>query len=55
LRATGGRRAFLLASLPDKIRGYGPVKAPTVAQAKLREAELLEALRRPSGTRQRAA
>ena len=38
--------AVALASLPEQIRGYGPIKMAAVERAKLREAELLEALRR---------
>jgi indolepyruvate ferredoxin oxidoreductase len=45
--------AVALASVPDSIRGFGPVKAASVEKAKLREKELMEALLRPA--RQRAA
>ena len=39
--------AIALAGLPGKIRGYGPVKARSVAEAKRREAELRESWPRP--------
>ncbi len=39
--------AVALASLPDQIRGYGPVKAEAVAAAKEKEAELLGRFRAP--------
>jgi indolepyruvate ferredoxin oxidoreductase len=55
LRPDVHETAVALASLPEQIRGYGPVKAAAVERAKLREAELLEALRRAPGERQRAA
>jgi indolepyruvate ferredoxin oxidoreductase len=45
--------AIALASLPEQIRGFGPVKAASVEKAKARETELLAALRSPA--RQRAA
>jgi indolepyruvate ferredoxin oxidoreductase len=38
--------AVALAALPDHIRGFGPVKAAAIAQAREREAALLEAFRR---------
>ena len=47
--------AVALASLPEQIRGYGPVKTAAIERAKLREAELLQTLRREPGERQRAA
>ena len=47
--------AVALASLPEQIRGFGPVKAAAIERARLREAELLETLRRTPGERQRAA
>jgi indolepyruvate ferredoxin oxidoreductase len=37
--------AVELASIPDRTRGFGPVKARFLAQAKRRERELLEAFR----------
>ena len=37
--------AVELASIPDRIRGFGPVKERFLAHAKKREAELLEAFR----------
>jgi indolepyruvate ferredoxin oxidoreductase len=55
LRPDTHETAVALASLPEQIRGYGPVKAAAIERAKLREAELLEALRRAPGERQRAA
>ncbi len=55
LRPDTHETAVALASLPEQIRGYGPVKAAAIERAKLREAELLEALRRQPGERQRAA
>jgi indolepyruvate ferredoxin oxidoreductase len=38
--------ALALASLPDEIRGFGPVKAAAIETARERRAELLEAFRR---------
>src|SRR5690606_8792178 len=40
--------AVALASLPDQIRGFGPVKRRAVEAAKKREAELLAAVRAPA-------
>jgi indolepyruvate ferredoxin oxidoreductase len=40
--------AVALASVPDKIRGYGPVKAESVVTAKAKEAELLAKFRAPA-------
>jgi indolepyruvate ferredoxin oxidoreductase len=40
--------AVALASVPDQIRGYGPVKAESVVTAKATEAELLTKFRRPA-------
>jgi indolepyruvate ferredoxin oxidoreductase len=40
--------AVALASLPDQIRGFGPVKRRAVEAAKKREAELLAAFRAPA-------
>jgi indolepyruvate ferredoxin oxidoreductase len=37
--------AIALASLPDEIRGFGPVKAAAIAQAQARKAALLERFR----------
>jgi indolepyruvate ferredoxin oxidoreductase len=37
--------AIALASLPEKIRGFGPVKLASIEAAREREAELLEKLR----------
>jgi indolepyruvate ferredoxin oxidoreductase len=55
LRPDSYDTAVALASLPEQIRGYGPIKAAAIERAKLREAELLEALRLAPGERQRAA
>jgi indolepyruvate ferredoxin oxidoreductase len=44
-----------LAALPEQIRGYGPVKHAAVEKAKLREKELLEALRGAPPQRRQAA
>jgi indolepyruvate ferredoxin oxidoreductase len=44
-----------LASLPEQIRGFGPVKLASIEKARLREKELLEALRgTPPGRREAA-
>ena len=40
--------AVALASVPDQIRGYGPVKAQSVVTAKAKEAELLRKFRSPA-------
>jgi indolepyruvate ferredoxin oxidoreductase len=40
--------AVALASVPDQIRGYGPVKAESVVTAKVKEAELLAKFRSPA-------
>jgi indolepyruvate ferredoxin oxidoreductase len=40
--------AVALASVPDQIRGYGPVKAASVITAKAKEAELLAKFRAPA-------
>ena len=49
--------AVALASLPDEIRGFGPIKAAAIAQAEARKAALLERFRQgpPPETRTRAA
>ena len=49
--------ALALAALPDEIRGFGPVKAAAIAEAKARRAALLEQFRQgpPPETRTRAA
>jgi indolepyruvate ferredoxin oxidoreductase len=46
---TGGNHALAvaLASVPDQIRGYGPVKAASLVTAKAKEAELLAKFRAP--------
>jgi indolepyruvate ferredoxin oxidoreductase len=46
--------AVALASLPDKVRGYGHVKEAHLAKAKAEEAELLAAFRRPQAPAQAA-
>ena len=46
--------AVHLASVPDLIRGYGPVKEANLTKAKAREAELLEAFRSPATPAQAA-
>ncbi len=43
-----------IASIPDAIRGYGPVKARNLEKAKAREAELLARLRAEDAPRQAA-
>ncbi len=40
--------AVALAALPETMRGFGHVKEGNVAQAKAREAELLDVLRNPA-------
>ena len=47
--------AVELASLPEAIRGYGPVKAASAEAADTRRAELLGAFDAPVDTRQYAA
>ena len=49
--------AVALATLPDEIRGFGPIKAAAIAQAEARKAALLEQFREgpPPATRTRAA
>jgi indolepyruvate ferredoxin oxidoreductase len=42
------RLALEIASLPESIRGFGHVKARNVAEAKTREAALLETFRAPT-------
>jgi indolepyruvate ferredoxin oxidoreductase len=37
-----------IAALPETIRGFGPVKEQNLEQAKAREADLLDAYRRPA-------
>ena len=46
--------AVALASLPDKVRGYGHVKEANVATAKVEEAELLAAFHKPQAPAQAA-
>jgi indolepyruvate ferredoxin oxidoreductase len=40
--------AVSIASIPEEIRGYGPIKARHIKQAKAKEAELLAQLRTPA-------
>ena len=47
LRADNHATAVELASIPERIRGYGPVKERFLAHAKEREQELLRAFARP--------
>jgi indolepyruvate ferredoxin oxidoreductase len=47
--------AIALASLPDEIRGFGPVKAAAIAQARERKAALLERFRRGPAPETKAA
>ncbi len=47
--------ALALASLPEQIRGYGPIKSASVEKAKLREKQLFDALRGAPAERQQAA
>ena len=46
--------AVSLASLPEKIRGYGHVKAESLVKARAEQAKLLEAWRNPPARRQAA-
>ena len=46
--------AVALASIPERIRGYGPIKEASIAAAKIREAELLAAFRAERDSRQAA-
>jgi indolepyruvate ferredoxin oxidoreductase len=52
-----GNRATIteIASLPDQIRGFGPVKEASIATAKARETELLARLEPKSSNRLQAA
>jgi indolepyruvate ferredoxin oxidoreductase len=43
--------AVEIASIPERIRGYGPVKVRHLRDAKAREAELLEQWRDPAAAR----
>jgi indolepyruvate ferredoxin oxidoreductase len=47
--------AVALASIPEQIRGYGPIKKAAVERAKLRESELLSAFRQAPGATRQAA
>ena len=47
--------AVELASLPEQIRGFGPVKERHVAHAKQREADLLDAFRKRVAPERRAS
>ncbi|MGI9295278.1 MAG: indolepyruvate ferredoxin oxidoreductase family protein, partial [Pseudomonadales bacterium] len=42
--------AVTIASVPDQIRGYGPVKDKSIAEAQQRTNELLAEFRRPAGS-----
>jgi indolepyruvate ferredoxin oxidoreductase len=46
--------AVELAAIPEQIRGYGHVKIAHLADAKAREAQLLEAWRNPQPTQSAA-
>jgi len=48
LSAATHATAVEIAALPDEIRGFGPVKAESIAKAKQREAELLARLHSPT-------
>ncbi len=54
LTADNRRLAAAIAALPQTMRGYGHVKQRHVAEAKAREAELLEQFRAPGSPRQAA-
>ena len=47
--------AVELATLPEAIRGYGPVKEAAVSEAEAHRAELLAAFDAPAGARKHAA
>ena len=47
--------AVAIAGLPETIRGFGPVKDRSVAQARARQADLLAALRTPAHSAAKAA
>jgi indolepyruvate ferredoxin oxidoreductase len=55
LRSETYDTAVALAELPEKIRGYGPVKHACIEEARRREKELLEALRGTPRERKQAA
>jgi indolepyruvate ferredoxin oxidoreductase len=56
LRPQTHETAVALAELPEKIRGFGPIKLGSIEKAKARERELVQALRgTPSPSRKRAA
>ncbi len=55
LRPETYETAVALASLPEQIRGFGPVKLASIEQARLRETGLLEALRSKPPERKQAA
>ena len=42
--------AIEIASLPEKIRGFGHIKLRSITEAQAREAELLQRIRSPSMT-----
>jgi indolepyruvate ferredoxin oxidoreductase len=48
LRAESHATAVEIAALPEDIRGFGPVKAESIAAARAREAELLARFRAPT-------
>jgi len=47
--------AVAIASVPEEIRGFGPIKARHIERAKAREAELLAQLRTPAAPQRAAA
>ncbi|MGR7995293.1 indolepyruvate ferredoxin oxidoreductase family protein [Xanthobacter sp. ZOL 2024] len=55
LEADSHGLAVALASVPEKIRGFGPVKAKSLAAAKAEEAALLARFREPPALRAEAA
>jgi indolepyruvate ferredoxin oxidoreductase len=55
LSAATHTTAVALASIPEKIRGYGPVKDRNVGVAKAEEAALMEAFRSGGATARQAA
>jgi indolepyruvate ferredoxin oxidoreductase len=54
---SGSTRAIIteIASLPDQIRGFGPVKEASIVAANLRETELLNQLKQKPASKLRAA
>ena len=51
LSAENRETAVALASIPEKIRGYGHIKEKHLADAKAEKAALIEAYRNPAATR----